>query len=63
MFAISDIATGRIVGLMLVADDLFKSVLCLKTVKLGCPRSQIRTTKDNWPYIPCGYIDCLFPDV
>lgn len=39
------------VGLLLI-DDLFKDILCFKTVKLGYPRSWVRPTKENWFYIP-----------
>lgn len=42
IFAVSEVATERAVGLMVLTNDPFKAVLCFKTVKLGYPRFWIR---------------------
>lgn len=47
MFAISDKATGRSIGLMFLTDDMFRGVRCFKTVKLEYSRSWMDLEKDN----------------
>lgn len=66
MFAISDKATGRSIGLMFLTDDMFRGVRCFKTIKLEYPRSWIDLEKIIGFSIQKNledYVDHLFLDV